>query len=101
MLQFAVGAKRGASALGVSYDVRLPDGRDAVMLALADAFVVTGDSVNMVCEAATTGKPVHVVDLKGGSAKFARFHESLRAAGITRPFQGRLERWSYAALRLS
>jgi mitochondrial fission protein ELM1 len=26
-------------------------------LALAEAFVVTGDSVNMVCEAATTGKP--------------------------------------------
>ena len=68
-------------------------------LALADAFVVTGDSVNMVCEAATTGKPVHVVDLEGGSAKFERFHRTLREAGITRPFEGRLERWSYSALR--
>ncbi len=68
-------------------------------LALADAFVVTGDSVNMVCEAATTGKPVHVVQLEGGSAKFRRFHTALREAGITRPFEGRLERWSYPALR--
>ena len=68
-------------------------------LALADAFVVTADSVNMVCEAATTGKPVHVVELKGGSAKFRRFHETLEEAGITRPFEGRLERWSYPALR--
>jgi mitochondrial fission protein ELM1 len=68
-------------------------------LALADAFVVTGDSVNMVCEAATTGKPVHVVDLKGGSAKFERFHRTLGEAGITRRFEGRLERWSYPALR--
>ncbi len=68
-------------------------------LALADAFVVTGDSVNMVTEAATTGKPVYVAALEGGSAKFRRFHETLRAAGITRPFEGRLERWSYPALR--
>ncbi len=68
-------------------------------LALADAFVVTGDSVNMVCEAATTGKPVHIVELEGGSAKFRRFHETLREAGITRPFEGRLERWGYPALR--
>ncbi len=68
-------------------------------LALADAFVVTGDSVNMVTEAATTGKPVYVAALEGGSAKFRRFHGTLREAGITRPFEGRLERWSYPALR--
>jgi hypothetical protein len=68
-------------------------------LGLADAFVVTGDSVNMVCEAATTGKPVHVVELAGGSAKFARFHQALRRAGATRPFAGRLEHWSYQPLR--
>jgi mitochondrial fission protein ELM1 len=68
-------------------------------LALADAFVVTGDSVNMVSEAATTGKPVYVVDLEGGSAKFRRFHAAMREAGITRPFNGALETWSYPALR--
>ncbi len=68
-------------------------------LGLADAFVVTGDSVNMVCEAATTGKPVYVVELAGGSAKFARFHQTLRQAGATRPFAGRLEHWSYPPLR--
>ena len=68
-------------------------------LALAEAFVVTGDSVNMVCEAATTGKPVYVVALEGGSAKFARFHQRLREAGATRPFEGKLERWDYPALR--
>ncbi len=68
-------------------------------LGLADAFVVTGDSVNMVCEAATTGKPVYVVELAGGSAKFARFHQVLRQAGVTRPFTGRLEHWNYQPLR--
>jgi uncharacterized protein len=64
-------------------------------LALADAFLVTADSVSMISEAAATGKPVHVLDLDGGNAKFARFHRIMRNAGITRPFAGRIEEWSY------
>jgi mitochondrial fission protein ELM1 len=65
-------------------------------LALADAVLVTADSISMISEAAATGKPVHVLDLEGGNAKFARFHEAMRAAGITRPFSGRIESWSYS-----
>jgi mitochondrial fission protein ELM1 len=67
-------------------------------LAHADAIVVTPDSVNMVCESLSTGKPVHVVDLPVRRGKFASFHERLRAEGYTRRFEGRIERWSYAAL---
>lgn len=65
------------------------------LLAHADALVVTGDSVNMVSEAASTGKPVHLVALEGGSVKFQRFHELFRRAGIARTFTGKIERWSY------
>jgi mitochondrial fission protein ELM1 len=68
------------------------------LLGLADTLLVTGDSVSMVSEAAATGKPVHVIELEGGSAKFARFHAAMRAAGITRPFAGAIERWRYAPL---
>jgi mitochondrial fission protein ELM1 len=64
-------------------------------LAHADSLIVTGDSVNMVSEAAATGKPVHVVHLEGGSKKFSRFHEALATRGITRPFTGALEQWAY------
>src|SRR5216683_635952 len=64
-------------------------------LATADALLVTADSVSMVSEAAATGKPVHILGLDGGDAKFARFHETMRKAGITRPFTGEIERWSY------
>ena len=68
-------------------------------LGLADAVVVTSDSVNMVSEACYTGKPVHVVRLPGGGGtKFDRFHESLVEAGVTRPFEGRLENWQYDPL---
>ena len=66
-------------------------------LAIADALLVTADSVSMISEAAATGKPVHIIELEGGDAKFARFHAAMRAAGITRPFAGRVESWSYAA----
>jgi mitochondrial fission protein ELM1 len=65
-------------------------------LAVADALLITVDSVSMVSEAAATGKPVYTLSLDGGDAKFARFHETMRKAGITRPFNGQLECWTYA-----
>src|SRR5207248_760731 len=68
-------------------------------LAIADALLVTADSVSMVSEAAATGKPVHILHLAnnrwGGDAKFARFHAAMGEAGITRPFAGQIESWSY------
>ncbi len=64
-------------------------------LAFADVFLVTADSVSMIREAAATGKPVHILSLDGGNAKFARFHRSMEEAGVTRPFAGRLESWTY------
>lgn len=72
----------------------------AQFLSHADAFIVTADSVNMAGEAAATGKPIHIFTPSGGSAKFARFHEGLRAAGATRRLDetGHLESWSYAPL---
>ena len=64
-------------------------------LGLADAIVVTADSVSMTTEACSTGKPVYVAALEGGSPKFERFHAGLRERGITREFEGKLESWSY------
>ena len=64
-------------------------------LALAEGILVTADSVNMVSEAAATGKPVQVIGLEGGSARQERFHDAMREAGITRPFDGHLEQWTY------
>ncbi len=64
-------------------------------LALSDAIIVTEDSVNMVTEATGTGKPVYVQRLKGGSRRLGRFHAMMRERGATRPFEGRIESWSY------
>lgn len=70
-------------------------------LAHADRFVVTGDSVNMTGEPLATGKPVWVFEPSGGSAKFARFHSSLRRYGATRTLPDAvktLEHWTYEPL---
>jgi mitochondrial fission protein ELM1 len=67
-------------------------------LGLADAIVATADSVSMISEACFTGKPVLIAELPGGSPKFRAFHAGLRAAGFTRPFEGRLESWTYQPL---
>lgn len=70
-------------------------------LAHADRFVVTGDSVNMTGEPLATGKPVWVFEPSGGSAKFARFHQSLRQRGYTRALPEpvtSLDSWHYEPL---
>ena len=67
-------------------------------LALADAVIVTIDSVNMASEAATTGKPVLVVPWAELAPKHRRFHDGLAALGATRPFAGRLDEWAYPPL---
>jgi len=64
-------------------------------LGLADYIVVTSDSVSMMSEAMSTGKPIYVIDLEGGSRKFDDFHQCIRSKGITRRLSGKLESWSY------
>lgn len=65
-------------------------------LATADALLVTGDSVNMVSEACSTGKPVYLLDLPirpGGmraAGKFFAFHESMIEGGFLRRFEPQL-----------
>lgn len=65
------------------------------MLALADAILVTRDSVSMTSEAVFTGKPVHVIDLDGSSRRIELFHANMERQGYTRRFRGKLESWSY------
>lgn len=70
-------------------------------LAWADAFVVTADSVSMISEACSTGKPVYVIGAERCTWKFSDFHNTLRERGVVRPFTGSediSESWSYPPL---
>lgn len=60
------------------------------MLAWADYIIVTADSVSMLSEAATTGKPVFIAPLEGGTARFRRFHDHLLQHGFAQMFDGTL-----------
>ncbi|GLT90026.1 hypothetical protein SLE2022_079790 [Rubroshorea leprosula] len=70
-------------------------------LAWADAFIITADSVSMLSEACSTGKPVYVIGAERCTWKFADLQKSLRERGLVRPFTGNediSESWSYPPL---
>lgn len=67
------------------------------MLGMADFIFTTDDSVNMVCEACFTGKPVYILPLIGhGETKPKKFIQGLVKESIVRPFQGDISSWTYA-----
>ncbi len=68
-------------------------------LGLADAIIVTADSINMVCEACSTGKPVHILPLGTEPRRRAAFLQDILASGRARAFNGGLEMWDYPPLR--
>jgi mitochondrial fission protein ELM1 len=63
------------------------------MLALADAIIVTVDSVSMVSEAVATASPVMLAALPGKSRRNSIFVDGLRTEGRVREFTGKLELW--------
>jgi len=87
-------ALRGAPGQHFVWD----GGRDnpyAAMLALADVIIVTGDSVNMMAEAAATGAPVHIYEPAGGHAKMTAYINHLAGSGAARRWTGAIEQWRY------
>jgi uncharacterized protein len=63
------------------------------LLALADAIVVTTDSVSMISEAVATRAPVMLAWLPGRSRRQSAFVDALAADGRVRRFAGRLDLW--------
>lgn len=76
----------------------------AAFLALADAVVVTGDSVSMCSEACAAPGPVYIYAPEGMVApKHARLHGELYGRGLARPLEqwiegGRFEDWRHPPL---
>ena len=68
------------------------------ILALADMVVVTADSVNMLSEAVATGAPVLAFELPGAARRHRLLLAGLYEAGVTRPFDGQPERFTYEPL---
>jgi len=61
------------------------------ILDLADAVIVTSDSVNMTSEACLSGKPVYTYAFRKETGRIALFHEIMQNSGFTRPAEQLLE----------
>lgn len=90
----AVATLRSALA-EVPHDFYTGDGANPYpgILAIADHILVTEDSVSMLSEAASVGKPVHIIRLIGDAGKFKFFHQALIARRNARFFDGELPSW--------
>ena len=65
--------------------------------ALANYVIVTCDSISMISEAATSGKPIFVAFMspKKDNYRFRRFFELFKQMGITRDLGKKVETWTY------
>ena len=67
-------------------------------LGVADFIIVTADSINMLGEAAFTGRPVYAYPVPYRHHKFLTFYQNLIDYGAMRWFNGNLEHWHYEPL---
>ncbi len=70
------------------------------MLAWADTIFVTNDSVSMMSDAATTGKPIYLLPLQAKttlktSSRLKTFQDHLWDSGACAEYSGTLEKWTY------
>ncbi|MEO6339412.1 MAG: mitochondrial fission ELM1 family protein [Caulobacteraceae bacterium] len=94
----AILTKRLQGRPGMIWDGEGPNPYFAFLQA-ADYVAVTEDSTSMVAEAASTGKPVFILEMDGGQGRKQLFHAELAALGAARMFDGAFESWSYPPLR--
>ena len=69
-------------------------------LKLANHIVVTCDSTSMISEAAMTGKPIYVAQMKAvrNNNRFKKFFKSFKSLNIIKDLENSLENWSYEKL---
>jgi len=60
------------------------------ILGIADAVIVTSDSVNMASEAALTGKPLLIAAWQPETGRIAAFHQAMARAGHSAPLGTKL-----------
>lgn len=62
-------------------------------LYLADAIIVTNDSVSMATEALATGKPVYIAHIGTQGPRIELFHSYLAEKKLTKPIPSELQDW--------
>jgi len=65
------------------------------LLKKSDIFIVTEDSVSMISDCISTGKPVYILKVSILKKKIKDFIYNLLSKEVIRPFEGTIECWSY------
>jgi len=64
----------------------------------SDYFIVTEDSVGMISDAMSTGKPVFIIILKKVKPKLRNFSNYLISSGLVKKFDGTIKNYKYEPL---
>ena len=64
----------------------------------SDFFIVTEDSVSMISDCISTGKPVYILKVSILKKKIKDFINNLLSKGIIRYFEGTIKSWNYTKL---
>ena len=69
-------------------------------LALSDYIIVTCDSTSMISEAAMTGKPIYIANMKARkhNIRFLNFFDEFKKLNIIKDLEDRVDLWSYNKL---
>ena len=69
-------------------------------LGLADIIIVTCDSTSMISEAAITGKPVYIAQMRNKRSihRFEKFYKLFKELGIIKDLDNKIENWTYTGL---
>ncbi|MFL2661234.1 MAG: ELM1/GtrOC1 family putative glycosyltransferase [Alphaproteobacteria bacterium] len=65
------------------------------LMQMSSYFIVTSDSVSMISDAISTGRPVYIYEIKKIKKKIKEFSEILIKKKIIRIFKGKIEKWVY------
>jgi hypothetical protein len=65
----------------------------------ADYIFVTNDSISMMSEAVSSGKPTYILSLSGDNERFTHFYNVLSSKNLARSYEGKLENWGQDALQ--
>ncbi|XDZ66180.1 mitochondrial fission ELM1 family protein [Alphaproteobacteria bacterium LSUCC0684] len=87
--------KQGAGSIPADIPIYIWNGEDPNpypgILDLADAVIVTSDSVNMTSEACLTGKSVYTYAFREETGRISKFHKIMQTSGYTSPLEQLLE----------
>ena len=59
------------------------------------------DSVSMISDTISTGKPVYIIRVSNLKMKIRNFIHKLKINGVVRNFEGKLNSWSYKKINES